>query len=340
MEKLQTRLFNVSFTTPAFLGNADQQGQWRVPPFKAALRHWWRIAVAREVKYEHKKLLEREEKLFGCAGRSGEASKSRVQLRLSSWEMGKNLSSQELKSDGAKYLAYGPINKKDSQPLSDKQIAKLSLRFPERYEKEIDQALNLLAWFGTLGSRSRNGWGSLHMSSDGHTISSFSKEAIRPYLRELFECMKYDWPHAIGMDDDRPLVWQSEPLENWSEAIDKLAELKKDMRREAKKDKRDINGIAGIHLLGYPAGKDWPLPCGQEQNMRMATPIRFKVVKDDQKCRCLVFHIPTDFPSVIKDQLDKSDREWVEKNQVEVFRAIHQVIDNNGKFQRIGQNDE
>jgi CRISPR-associated protein Cmr1 len=29
--------YTVSFTTPAFLGNAEQAGQWRTPPFKALL---------------------------------------------------------------------------------------------------------------------------------------------------------------------------------------------------------------------------------------------------------------------------------------------------------------
>jgi hypothetical protein len=31
MKKLE---YTVSFTTPAFLGNAEQQTQWRTPPFK------------------------------------------------------------------------------------------------------------------------------------------------------------------------------------------------------------------------------------------------------------------------------------------------------------------
>jgi hypothetical protein len=30
--------YTVRFTTPAFLGNAEQAGQWRTPPFKAMIR--------------------------------------------------------------------------------------------------------------------------------------------------------------------------------------------------------------------------------------------------------------------------------------------------------------
>ncbi|NBY27683.1 MAG: hypothetical protein EBQ71_11845 [Betaproteobacteria bacterium] len=36
----------VSFNTPAFLGNAEQQDQWRTPPLKAMLRQWWRMVKA------------------------------------------------------------------------------------------------------------------------------------------------------------------------------------------------------------------------------------------------------------------------------------------------------
>ena len=58
MEKLE---YKVSFLTPAFLGNAGQEGQWRSPPFKALLRHWWRV-----VRYSHG---------AGAAGRIQKAKK-------------------------------------------------------------------------------------------------------------------------------------------------------------------------------------------------------------------------------------------------------------------------
>lgn len=40
--------YTLSFTTPAFLGNAEQSAQWRAPPFKAQLRQWWRVVHAAE----------------------------------------------------------------------------------------------------------------------------------------------------------------------------------------------------------------------------------------------------------------------------------------------------
>ena len=38
---MQTYSYQLRFQTPAFLGNAQQQGQWRTPPIKALLRQWW-----------------------------------------------------------------------------------------------------------------------------------------------------------------------------------------------------------------------------------------------------------------------------------------------------------
>ena len=41
---MQTMKYEAHFLTSVFLGNAEQSGQWRTPPFKALLRQWWRVA--------------------------------------------------------------------------------------------------------------------------------------------------------------------------------------------------------------------------------------------------------------------------------------------------------
>lgn len=41
---MQRLIFTVRFITPAFLGDSEQDGRWRTPPFKALLRQWWRVA--------------------------------------------------------------------------------------------------------------------------------------------------------------------------------------------------------------------------------------------------------------------------------------------------------
>src|SRR5690606_24563642 len=67
--KMKELKYQVRFLTPAFLGNAEQSGQWRTPPFKALLRQWWRVAYAASGGFNVDVLKMRQEEglLFGNA---------------------------------------------------------------------------------------------------------------------------------------------------------------------------------------------------------------------------------------------------------------------------------
>ncbi|MGH6893265.1 MAG: CRISPR-associated ring nuclease Csm6 [Dongiaceae bacterium] len=102
MKKLE---YTVRFTSPAFL--AEQNGQWRTPPFKALLRQWWRVAYAAEHAFpkDTKAMRHEEGVLFGHAWleddrdvRGGKiaARKSLVRIRLDRWDEGKLRSWQSL----------------------------------------------------------------------------------------------------------------------------------------------------------------------------------------------------------------------------------------------------
>ena len=62
-----TQSYTVRLITPAFLGNAEQRGAWRTPPFKALLRQWWRVAIAQKYNYDYQPLRQVEGELFGHA---------------------------------------------------------------------------------------------------------------------------------------------------------------------------------------------------------------------------------------------------------------------------------
>jgi len=78
--------YQVSFNTPAFLGNAEQQAQWRTPPFKALLRQWWRVVKAPQLErpFNVDELRTAENLLFGAASDDGaeKSHRSLVRLRL------------------------------------------------------------------------------------------------------------------------------------------------------------------------------------------------------------------------------------------------------------------
>ncbi|MYB35670.1 MAG: type III-B CRISPR module RAMP protein Cmr1 [Gammaproteobacteria bacterium] len=341
------REYTISFATPAFLGNFQQHGQWRTPPFKAALRYWWRISMSKKHGYSYCKLRESEKYIFGHAS-DGSPKKSKIYLRLDRWnEQRKSFQSNEKFEKVGRgrgistdlYLGYGPVSP-DSKTsnrtyLPNGQTAKLGIRFPSEYEKEINEALNLMSWFGTLGSRSRNGWGSLII--DGESIERFSLINAKPYMRELDKCLECDWPHALGMDNGAPLLWEStKQFDAWEDAVNCLAKLKYEMREEAKKHRFDNSRdelIAGIHLLGYPAGNKWNLRnC---DGKRLPSPIRFKIIQDEsQKYICRVFHMPTCFPTKFMACLDPQERNWVKQKQLEIYQKIHQVIESHSRFDR------
>ncbi|MCX7673545.1 MAG: hypothetical protein N2Z63_08105, partial [Thiobacillaceae bacterium] len=88
---MKTLEYTVRFNTPAFLGNAEQQGQWRTPPFKAQLRQWWRVAYAADHGFRITVADMRCEEglLFGNAWLDKAFCKSLVQLRLDRWDTGK-----------------------------------------------------------------------------------------------------------------------------------------------------------------------------------------------------------------------------------------------------------
>ena len=68
---LQILRYEVTFLTPAFLGNAKQSGQWRTPPFKTALRQWWRVVWANRDGFSSnlESMRQAEARLFGTATR-------------------------------------------------------------------------------------------------------------------------------------------------------------------------------------------------------------------------------------------------------------------------------
>ncbi len=382
---------DVSFATPAFIGDAEQNGAWRTPPFKGLLRQWWRVAAASSCDYDVNRLRERELALFGSA--SGETGgKSKVRLRLEKWDKGSLKSwimdpkvfHKEVGKGGRKvgahlYLGFGPLThgdtgrrRQDGTPIKDTVFA-FTKTEPKNQRSAIDageenghslrvaapesitDALQLAAWFGTVGSRSRNGWGSLLMK--GEDIESIGKvldgteHLLSAFCRPLEDCLMLDWPHAIGCDDrDGALVWKSrQGFGRWEDAMKHLAEVKIAFRTAiAIASNRDIGhpSFEDRHILAYPVtnhGVDgWVEKRNGAyktdkrgklvQSERLANQIRFKVVRSGGRLHALVFHLPCDIPRELKLKLGNQAPSHAQ--QLRVWRAVHDVLDE--RMQRLG----
>lgn len=341
--------FSLSFHAPAFLGNAEQSGQLRTPPFKAQLRQWWRVAYAASKNFKHEvgAMREAEGKLFGHAwlendrddkGEKIAARKSEVRLRLGLWSTGKLKSWEGLERakvnhpDAEKcghkvgphaYLAYGPLDGGDGTKFSRKVNAAIqagkqtifSLACPDEHTKLIAQALALMDRFGTVGGRSRNGWGS-------YSLNPVSSESSLPQLlplplRPWTEALALDWPHAIGRDS-KPLIWQTPAFDDWKDLMRDLAVLKIGLRTQfAFTTGKNAPRTEARHWLSYPVTNHSVQAWGN--NFRLPNSLRFKLrPAAEGKLVGVIFHMPCLPPAAFAP-----DRRAIEA----VWRQVHAFLD-------------
>lgn len=360
---MRTLTYQVSFNTPAFLGNAEQQAQWRTPPFKALLRQWWRVVKAADVGYDHHQLLKLENSLFGSAVDGSGSSRSQVQLRLSSWDAGnltalpqmkrlphpevKDKLTGKLKEIGTEvYLGFGPVtthgNRNAIAPSGSPVTFKL--RCPEAETETLRKAMQLAAWFGAVGSRARNGWGSLHIEGEGLLgfeglcdTSLAEQAAPRNLTNALNDRLAGEWPHALGLcADARPAVWRVfaekttrdgkpyyQGFKEWKQVLEKLAALKIGFRTQFKLSSGAPHSrVEDRHVLAYPVTNHGlaGLP-----NARLASQMRFKVAKNkDGQFFGLITHLPCVMPRAFFDRSQVTQLPI--NDQIQVWSEVHAFL--------------
>lgn len=239
------------------------------------------------------------------------------------------------------YLGYGPLVFKGGTVLKSNaaiqagETAELSIAAPRVEIDDLRAALTLMDAYGTVGGRSRNGWGSLAVEpSDGTSGSDMARtatpaaerDAIRRCIHPWGEALKLDWPHAIGRDDTGPLVWRTaEPYDDWKELMRALAILKIGLRTMfVFPDARPPHPQPlDRHWLSYPitpkhSTTQW------NRNARLPNSLRFKVrpdPDDPERLRGVVFHVPCRPPAEFRP--DSGAMEAIEK----VWGTTHRLLD-------------
>lgn len=313
--KMVQREYALCFYTPAFLGNAEQSGQWRTPPFKAQLRQWWRVAYAASQRFrpDVAGMREAEGRLFGNAWLDDSFSKSLVRIRLGQWNEGK-LKSWESgdptvphanvpKPVGSQlYMGYGPLVFKGGTALKANAAVQageentFAIAYPDAHAPLIEQALVLMNQFGTVGGRSRNGWGSYNLRGIG--------DAADLPVRLWRDALTLDWPHAIGSDDEGALVWQTQPVNDWKALMRELAIIKIGLRtRFVFTTGKNSPRTEDRHWLSYPVTNhsvsDWG------NNARLPNSLRFKVRPTAEgKLVGVIFHIPCKPPAAFNSDTE------------------------------------
>ena len=333
MNVLRLRL---SFTSPAFLGGADQSNQFRTPPIKAQLRQWWRVAcsASQAHRVQPAELRARESKLFGTVNEA-DTRRSCVRVRLSTWQAGDLARAQwpsfstvehpEVRmGDRLRpvpvdlYLGFGPVELHGGRTgprrgcaIGPGEQAELSIgvlgasRGARAEWPLLCHAIRLADAFGTLGGRSRNGWGSYRLEALDDT-SAAALDAAAPVsdaslLHDWREALQLEWPHALGRDSRSALLWSTGPLPSWRDALKQLAQIRIGLRTSAAfvfPTARPQGEVHPRHWLAYPVTghnvKDW-----DRHAARLPNSLRFKLrPASDGRVEALVFHMPCRPPQV------------------------------------------
>lgn len=344
--------YHLRLASPAFLGGADQRGTWRTPPIKALIREWWRLAIAPELGYDYRQMKQRETRLFGTAAdeAGGENHRSQVRLALAHWQVGtcttwpageRRIQHKEVKDRDGKptqvgselYLGFGPLlydkttrstKLKNNAALQESESNVLRLALPDAELANLQRAVALTHWFGTVGGRSRNGWGSMIWVAEEGTqpLPALSASALHlsGCTRALKQCLELDWPHAIGSDGAGALVWRSsEAFRDWHEAMTFLARTKIAFRTHL-----EFNGgqphrdVQPRHALAYPV-TNHKVPAWEGNGKgRLANTLRFKLHKEaDDRLRAVIYHTPCKPPSNLPHSLDLLD----------TWQRVHHFLD-------------
>lgn len=201
--------------TPMFLGGADmKKPEIRTASIKGMLRFWWRAMNAHLVekkngKWDYSQLKEYENAIFGGTD-SPKAQKSKVLLRIVNMNLSERQNFKEIekqsteKNETQNVNIIRHLNRNFLEGSWD-----LQCEYPEKpisakikndeteinVEKELQIAFSMLNLFGTLGSKARNGFGSIQINSENFTLLNIDE--IQKHLQEKIQSAKIKPPDSI-----------------------------------------------------------------------------------------------------------------------------------------------
>ncbi len=314
MARFAKREYQLELITPAFLGGADQSAEWRTAGLKALIRQWWRVVWAASNPNRTVNDMRAAEAVRFGSVQDGLNYKAFIQIRFD--EEPKNVSSvvqgiQRDQNQSLQYLGFGPFVQ-PTRPSSKTALnAGIKVKFKiiiqakdeaqqEQFSNEIDQTMFLVAQFGTLGSRSNNAWGSLHITGD------IKPQDLKIYSQSLAQCLQSDWKKAISKDNQGLMIWQTQPLQNADDVMKKLKTFRKD----------------GHNSIAKQQGQR-PLvnaPVGRNQN-RNPSQFVLKVIKDGTQYR---------------GQITLLAHKWCNEHQdlTRILSSVATSLDSNSNFKR------
>lgn len=225
--------FTVEFVTPCFLGGADGNAELRVAPFKNLLRRWWRVVNSN---LSSEQLWEKEAEIFGSTekipGTNNQVfGKSKITLSIidsSKVQYGSSQFEIEKAHKGnipvnvSLYLGYGAVTNKGIKTyIKPKSRCEFKMEIDSKYVKELEKTLFYINLFGSIGSKSKNGFGSISI------IYNFNPQECWPSAQDINKVLSNGkhYPNAIVKDSKGILCWATNDYSSWEEAIKKLCDV-------------------------------------------------------------------------------------------------------------------
>jgi CRISPR-associated protein Cmr1 len=174
----------------------------------------------------------------------------------------------------------------------------------------MTEVVRLIAAFGLLGSRSRGGWGSL----DVEGVEPLEERELKRYARPLNECLESDWAMSIAKDREGLCVWTSENriFSAWHEVMREIAKLRREVRQKLKnvqgKDLRPALGFAG--------------------EGRMPSPLRWKVLPQNDRFAFRVFALPHRLPDASRKCMSPDDL-------LKAWQEVCRTLDSSNAVERV-----
>jgi len=212
---MEQKEFEVEVVTPLFLGGSDpKKAELRVPSIKGALRFWWRALYGSDDLQDMKK---REGEIFGSTDKKASFD-LRLQMisscepRLSNLPRGKEFRVKSSKGNFTigiiDYLAFGLRDFHTGYSkghIPDKNKFKIICLIKNKnFLQEIENAFRMLVYYGGIGAKSRNGFGSLYVkdlnsmeAKDESAPKDFTSLSNKSILFDKFD--KFDtWADALS----------------------------------------------------------------------------------------------------------------------------------------------
>jgi CRISPR-associated protein Cmr1 len=221
---IEKREYDCEVVTPLFLGGANpREAELRVPSIKGALRFWWRALYGEN---DIKQMMERETAIFGST-----KQKSTVTIQVLSKEL--RLSQEKLDKgyfNIYEYLAYGYRKGEDIKGYIIDGRFKVQLQFKSGDQDQIMNSFAFLTFYGGLGAKSRNGFGSLHCNElQKPEFRRFNKGKLKKFTSFSEQALLFE------SFNEKP---------SWKEALEEVGNAFKDGRYELKSSHMDRSLIA------------------------------------------------------------------------------------------------